>query len=154
MGNFHSLRGENSASFYHLAVNENLMQFLGRQRSNVQSASDVNTFIIRIRGQCHGVAGGRGDRVLEHPPQIWKKSWTLVDGSKTNINREKGTWRIGRAPDYLANHACVPGSNQLILRVFFQRNIPVSSFSMWLGDHVNGGLVESRLKPECIEVNG
>ena len=24
---------------------------------------------------------------------------------------EKGTWRIGRPPDCLASHACVPGSN-------------------------------------------
>ena len=33
------------------------------------------------------------------------------------------------------------------LRVFFQINILVSPFSMWLGGHVNGGLVEFRLKP-------
>ena len=34
----------------------------------------------------------------------------------------------------------------LILRVFY-RNILVSPFSTWLGDHVNGGLVKLRLKP-------
>ena len=37
--------------------------------------------------------------------------------------------------------------------VFFQRNILVSPFSIWLGDHVNGGLVELGLKTVHIDVN-
>ena len=41
------------------------------------------------------------------------------------LNSEKGTWRIGTAPDCRASYACVPGSNPAD-----QRNILVSPFLM------------------------
>ena len=53
----------------------------------------------------------------------------------------------GRAPDCLrGSHSCVPGSNSANLAWVFQRHVLVCSFSMWLGDHVNGGLVDLILK--------
>ena len=54
--------------------------------------------------------------------------------------RWKGTWRIGRAPDCLVSHACVPDSSPANPVWGFQRNILVSPLSMWLSDHVIGGL--------------
>ena len=47
----------------------------------------------------------------------------------------------------LACHACVQVSNHAYPVWGSQRHIFVSPFSMRLGDHVNGGLVELRLKP-------
>ena len=63
------------------------------------------------------------------------------------LKSEKGTWRNGRAPDCLTTHACVPGLNTADHEWGFQRNILVSPFSMWLEDHVSGGLVKIRLRP-------
>ena len=54
---------------------------------------------------------------------------------------------MARAPDCLASHAYDPGSNPADPVWGFQRNILISPFSMWLSDHVNGGLVELRLRP-------
>ena len=59
----------------------------------------------------------------------------------------RGHGAMGRAPDCLACHACVPGSNPADLVWIFQKNLLVSSFSMWLGDHVDGGW------DQCIDVN-
>ena len=60
----------------------------------------------------------------------------------------RGHGAMARAPDCLASHACVPGLYPAVLMWGFQRNRIVSPFSMWLGDHVNGGLlVELRLRP-------
>ena len=59
-------------------------------------------------------------------------------------DQEKGTWRLGGAPDCLASHACVPVSNPADPEWV---NLIVSPSLMWLGDHVNGGFVELRLKP-------
>ena len=56
-------------------------------------------------------------------------------------------WRFDRAPDCLARHAYVLGSNPADLVWEFQKNIFVSPFSMRLDDHVNGGLVEVSSKP-------
>ena len=52
-----------------------------------------------------------------------------------------------RAPDSLASHACVPVSNTAVPVWGFQKNSIVSPFSIGLGDHVNGGLIELRLRP-------
>ena len=59
---------------------------------------------------------------------------------------------MARAPDCLASHACVPGSNPAVLTWGFQLNIIVSPFSISLGDHVNGGLVELS-RDKYIDVN-
>ena len=48
-------------------------------------------------------------------------------------------WRFSRAPDCIASHICVPGSNPAEISLFLP-------FSVWLGDHVNGGLVETQLQ--------
>ena len=40
---------------------------------------------------------------------------------------------MARAPDRLASHACVPGSNPTVPVYGFQRNNIVSPFSMGLG---------------------
>ena len=53
---------------------------------------------------------------------------------------EKGALRLDRSPDYLASHARVPGSNTA------ETLKPCFSFSMWLGDHVNGSLVDLKFK--------
>ena len=58
----------------------------------------------------------------------------------------RGRAAMARAPDCLASHACVPGSNPAVPVCGFQRNNIVSPFLMWLGGHVNGGLVELRLR--------
>ena len=50
------------------------------------------------------------------------------------------------AEDCLVRNACVPGSNPADPKWGFQRNIVISPFSTGLGDHVNGGLVELKLK--------
>ena len=63
--------------------------------------------------------------------------------SSTRVKR-KGD---ARAPDCLACHACVPGSSPAVTVWGFERNIILSPFTMWLGDHDNGGLVELRLEP-------
>ena len=60
--------------------------------------------------------------------------------------RGRAQW-LHRAPDCLASHACVPVSNPIVPVWGFLRSSIVSPFSMWLGDHVNGGLVELRLTP-------
>ena len=48
---------------------------------------------------------------------------------------EKGMWRIGRAPDRLTSHACIPDSNPFDPAWVFP-------FSTWLDDHGDGGLVD------------
>ena len=64
------------------------------------------------------------------------------------LDVEKRTWRNDHRL-YSTCHACAPGSNPAVPARGFQRNI-VSPFSMWLGDHVNGGPVESRLRPVAL----
>ena len=32
-----------------------------------------------------------------------------LDSGLSNIQADKGAWRIGRAPDCIASHVCVPG---------------------------------------------
>ena len=44
----------------------------------------------------------------------------------------------------VANHAGIPGSSPADPTWVFHKNIIVSPLSMWLGDHVNDGLVELR----------
>ena len=58
---------------------------------------------------------------------------------------------VHSAPDCHCSHACVPGSSPADPTWVFQKKILVSPPppSMWLGDHVNGGLVELI---ECIDV--
>ena len=73
-------------------------------------------------------------------PGVRERKWS-------NTEWGKGAWRIGRAPDCLASHACIPGSSPADPAWVFQRNIRVYPFSMWLGDHVNGCLVELNLNP-------
>ena len=53
---------------------------------------------------------------------------------------------MARAPDYLASHVCVPASIPAVPVQDLQKNSIVSPFSMWLDDHVNGGLVELSLR--------
>ena len=60
----------------------------------------------------------------------------------SKIISERGKWRIGRAPDCHAIHACILGSNPAHPAWVIQRNILISPLSMWPGDHVNGGQVE------------
>ena len=54
---------------------------------------------------------------------------------------------MARAPDCLASHACVLVSNPADPMWGVQKSSIVSPFLMWLGDHVDGGLVELRLRP-------
>ena len=60
---------------------------------------------------------------------------------------KRGRDAMIRAPDCLASHVCIPVSNPAVLVWGFQRSNIVSPFSMWLGDHVIGGLIELRLTP-------
>ena len=45
------------------------------------------------------------------------------------------------------SHPCTPGSNPAETCVGFSEKCPCFPYSIWLDDHVNGGLVESGLKP-------
>ena len=60
------------------------------------------------------------------------------DGPRTKRVNLRECDVITRVSACLASHVCAPGSNP---------TVPVSSFSMWLGDHGNGDLVELRLRP-------
>ena len=59
---------------------------------------------------------------------------------------------MARAPDCIASHACLPGSNPAVPLWGFQRNIIVSPFSMLLGDYVNSGFVELKLSKFTVKV--
>ena len=72
--------------------------------------------------------------------------WYKRPYSRAVFNKRRGR-AMASAPDCLASHACVPGSNSTCPVWGFQRHSNVSSCSMWLGDPVNGGLVELRLRP-------
>ena len=56
----------------------------------------------------------------------------------------RGRGAMARSPDCLASHACVLVPNPAVHVWGVQRNIIVSPFS---GEHVNGGLVQIRLRP-------
>ena len=69
----------------------------------------------------------------------------MKKGQKANINpEEKGLWRLGRARNCLASHACVPGLN--LSRFFREISLSCLSLLICLGDHVDGCLIELRLK--------
>ena len=56
---------------------------------------------------------------------------------------ERGTWRIDWVPGCLISHPYDQCSNPADSTWGLQGNIIVSPLSMWVGDHVNGGLVET-----------
>ena len=86
--------------------------------------------------------------------QAWRKKWNewgfkppwcayKLNWASKRREGDVGLWRLTASSVMHASRVRTP----LIPSVFFKCNILISSFSMWLGDQGNGGLVELRLKP-------
>ena len=67
--------------------------------------------------------------VARHKLKWLKLLTSKISNGAKSASRE-GAWRIGRAPDCLVSHVCVPGSNPPDPTWVFQMNIIVSPFSV------------------------
>ena len=83
-------------------------------------------------------------------PQNYGRDSNMIEFLKKIVTERRGRGAMARAPDDLVSHVCVPVSNPAVPVWGFRRTSIVSPFSMLLGDHVNGGVVELRLRPRCV----
>ena len=72
---------------------------------------------------------------------LWMNHYTIITDLKAYVFHWNNVFEI-YVPSAYIKCTLIPRSNPADSAWVFQRNNIVSSFSVWLGDHVNDGLVE------------